>query len=175
MSVTIENNKLVYKIMLCGDGAVGKTTLVNRFISGGFVSGYNATIGVDIFSKEFVDKNMIIKIWDIAGQSLFSDFRKKFYAGAQGGFLVFDLTVPNSFENLSSWIEEIQEAVSDIPLVLLGNKVDIRDLSSITDDEIDYFLEQNKNLASYLPTSGTTGFNVEKALAKLISLIKIDV
>ncbi len=171
MNERIEDDKIVVKLILAGDGAVGKTTLVNRFVSGGFVSGYNATIGVDITSKELSEKKITIRIWDVAGQSLFSEFRKNFYIGAQGAFLVFDLTIPNSLDSLNLWIEEIEETVGEIPLVLLGNKVDLNKLYSVSSEEIAKFLKQHPNIATYLPTSAISGINVKKAFRELLFLI----
>ncbi|MHA1332213.1 MAG: Rab family GTPase, partial [Candidatus Hodarchaeales archaeon] len=86
MSENSEDITHKYKIILAGDGSVGKTTLINRFVTGRFTSDYKATIGVDIFSKRFkVNDNAInLQIWDIAGQSLFKNFRRKFYSQARG-------------------------------------------------------------------------------------------
>ncbi|MHA2246138.1 MAG: GTP-binding protein [Candidatus Hodarchaeales archaeon] len=172
MNLRIEDDKLVVKLILAGDGAVGKTTLVNRFVSGGFVSGYQATIGVDITSKEITEKQITIRIWDVAGQSLFSGFRQQFYIGAQGAFLVFDLTIPKSLDSLHSWIEEIEETVGKMPIVLLGNKADLNKLYSVSADDIAKFLAQHPNIATYLPTSAISGINVEKAFRELLFLIK---
>ncbi|MCK5614294.1 GTP-binding protein, partial [Candidatus Pacearchaeota archaeon] len=114
-----------YKIILAGDGAVGKTSLINRFVTGAFAGDYKATIGVAIASKSLVvkDQEVSLQIWDIAGQTLFREFRKKFYLRAQGALLVFDLTVPKSLDNLHlSWIKDIHQITGEIPSVLIGNK-----------------------------------------------------
>ena len=161
-----------YKIILAGDGAVGKTTLINRFVTGKFAADYKATIGVDIFSKRFKvrGKHINLQIWDIAGQSLFRDFRKKFYSQARGALLVFDLTMPSSLESLTNWISDIKEVTGDIPLILIGNKSDLMELRSITDGDISNFLEQS-NIVVHFLTSAMTGENVENAFHELAAQI----
>ncbi len=163
-----------FKIVLAGDGAVGKTSLINRFVTGSFTGDYKATIGVAITSKQlFVENHEVnLQIWDIAGQTLFRQFRKKFYTKAKGALLVFDLTVPKSLDNLYlTWIEDIQEIIGEIPFVLIGNKVDLKELRAISPEEITSFLEEQPNVAAYLDASALAGVNVENAFQKLVSEI----
>ncbi|MHA1226072.1 MAG: Rab family GTPase [Candidatus Hodarchaeales archaeon] len=159
-------------MILAGDGSVGKTTLINRFVTGRFTSDYKATIGVDIFSKRFkVNDNAInLQIWDIAGQSLFKNFRRKFYSQARGALLVFDLTLPSSLESLTNWINDIVEVTGSIPLILIGNKSDLTKLRTVTDDEIANFLNVH-SIKQYFLTSALTGENVEDAFVSLVSSI----
>ncbi len=171
MTVNIENDLLVRKILMLGDGAVGKTSLTNWFITGGFSSEYRATIGVDVFSKFIPEKNIVLNIWDLAGQPMFKKLRSNFIQGACGGLLVFDLTVPNTLNNLSSWINEINQSVKDIPLILIGNKLDLVELHSISDEEISDFVEKHSNIVSLFHTSAIKGTNVIKAYTKLVSLL----
>jgi len=164
---------LKYKIVLTGDGAVGKTSLINRFVTGSFTGDYKATIGVAITSKSLVvqDQEIYLQIWDIAGQTLFRQFRKKFYTKAKGALLIFDLTVPKSLDNLYSWIEDIQDITGEIPFVLIGNKVDLKELRAISQQEIAGFLEDNISISAYFDTSALTGENVESAFHELVSQI----
>ena len=96
------------KILLLGDGAVGKTSLVHRFVEGVFKEQYKATIGVDIFQKVVNTPagECELQIWDLSGQSHFSAVRSKFYSKAEGALLVFDLTNADTFNNLESWVSE---------------------------------------------------------------------
>ena len=161
-----------YKIILAGDGAVGKTSLINRFVTGAFAGDYKATIGVAIASKSLVvkDQEVNLQIWDIAGQTLFREFRKKFYLRAQGALLVFDLTVPKSLDNLHlSWIKDIHQITGEIPSVLIGNKIDLNELRAISPEEIKIFLEEHPNITAHLDTSALTGENVENAFHELVS------
>ncbi|UCE15075.1 MAG: GTP-binding protein [Candidatus Heimdallarchaeota archaeon] len=162
-----------YKIVLAGDGAVGKTSLINRFVTGAFAGDYKATIGVAITAKSLIvnDKEVNLQIWDVAGQTLFRQFRKKFYTKAEGALLVFDLTVPKSLDNLHlSWMSDIKEITGDIPTVLVGNKVDLRELQAISPEEISSFLDQHP-MCSHINTSALTGEGVEKAFHDLVTCI----
>lgn len=161
------------KIILAGEGAVGKTTLINRFITGAFSGDYKATIGVTIFSKDLVvdSQEVSLQIWDIAGQQLFRDFRMKFFSKAQGAILVFDITVPKTLDSLHTWIDDIHNVTGEIPLILLGNKIDLSNLRAITTEEIIQFLEHHPYIGSHFLTSALNGQNVEKAFTNLVSLM----
>jgi small GTP-binding protein len=176
MTTEIDNDIWKFKIILAGAGAVGKTTLMNRFVRGSFASEYKATIGVDILTKEITyndqNKNQLIKlqIWDIAGQELFRSFRKRFFSNARGVLLVFDLTVIQTLSELSSWVSDIYEIAGKIPIVLIGNKVDLQELCVISSESIESF-QTAHNITSYYPTSALTGKNVDNAFHTLIKLI----
>lgn len=161
------------KILLLGDGAVGKTSLVHRLVEGVFEERYKATIGVDIFSKNVTSEGgteLELQLWDLSGQAHFSAVRSKFYNKANGALLVFDLTNKKTFENLDSWINEATAGVgSDIPMYLLGNKMDLGDLIAINDDEISSFAGA-KNW-KWSKSSAKTGENVEIAFKSLATAI----
>ncbi|MFX0207895.1 MAG: Rab family GTPase [Candidatus Hodarchaeota archaeon] len=161
------------KIILAGDGAVGKTSLINRFVTGSFTGDYKATIGVAISSKRVNtdDHKVALQIWDIAGQTLFRQFRKKFYTKAKGALLVFDLTVPKSLDNLHLWIEDIVEITGEIPFVLIGNKADLAELRAVSSEDINNFLKDQLEVAAYFNTSALAGTNVEHAFNGLVTQI----
>ncbi len=163
-----------FKIILAGDGAVGKTTLINRFISGTFKTDYKATIGVSIVSKHLTlnQQDVSLQIWDIAGQTLFRNFRTKFFSNARGALLVYDLTVPKSLDNLHVWIKDIEEITGRIPYVLIGNKSDLKDYfeDTISSDETEKFKELQE-IKNHYYTSALTGENVEQAFSDLVSLM----
>ena len=162
-----------YKIVLAGDIGVGKTSLINRFVTGIFTDDYKPTIGVSIFIKElFIENSEVnLQIWDVAGQTSFRQFRQRFFSGAQGAFIVFDLTVPKSLDNLhASWIEDIQNNAGKIPLILIGNKVDLRESITVSQQDVREFLNQHSNVEGHFITSALTGENVETAFHKLASL-----
>ncbi|MFX0170665.1 MAG: Rab family GTPase [Candidatus Hodarchaeota archaeon] len=167
-----ENSEYRFKIILAGDGAVGKTTLINRFVTGKFKTDYKATIGVEITTKRFVIENhpINLQIWDIAGQTLFRTFRSKFYSNAKGALLVFDLTVSNSLDSLHTWIEDIEQVTGKIPYILIGNKADLTDICSITPYEVARFQELQK-IGNFFNTSALTGENVEHAFSELANLM----
>ncbi len=161
---------LKYKIILAGEGAVGKTTLINRFVSGSFATDYKATIGVAIFSKLLMidDMEVSLQIWDIAGQTLFRNLRTRFFQNAKGALLVYDLTVPSTLSNLHKWIDDIKNVTDEIPFVLIGNKVDLTGLQSITSEEVHKFIDDHESdISTHFQTSALTGENVEEAFAEI--------
>ena len=156
------------KILLLGDGAVGKTSLVHRYVEGQFKERYKATIGVDIFSKNVGGSEL--QIWDLSGQEHFVSVRSKFYSKSDGALLVFDLTNQKSFNNLSSWVKESVEGVgSDIPMVILGNKLDLADLIAINDEDITKFASQHN--WKWLKTSAKDGTSVEEAFETIAKVL----
>ena len=128
------------KVTLIGDGAVGKTSLRNRYMGRGFRQDHLMTIGADFATveKEIIYNertyNCIFQIWDIAGQKRFSDMRARFFHGSMAAIAVFDITRPDSFQNIRVWIEEIwkNNGKGAIPIVLVGNKSDLRDRKSVS-------------------------------------------
>ncbi len=154
------------KMVLVGDGAVGKTSLIQQFITGKCLGEYKATIGVDLFKKSvIVDGQTInLQIWDLAGQSIFQKYRRKFLSGALGAFLVFDLTVPRSLNSLNTWISDIRATTGgDINYILIGNKVDLHNERTVPDTDIHSFLNQYPNIVNNIKTSALTGENVNQA------------
>ena len=164
--------KVQKKILLLGDGAVGKTSLVHRFVEGIFNERYKATIGVDIFSKNVSTPNgeVELQLWDLSGQAHFSAVRSKFYNKADGALLVFDLTNKKTFENLDSWLDETKNGVgSEIPMFILGNKMDLNDLLAIQDQDIANYAEQHS--WKWAKSSAKTGENVENAFIAIASVV----
>lgn len=176
MAIRIEDDVWQYKVIVAGEASVGKTTLVNRYISGAFTSEYKATIGANIFTRKIITKkdnkdlNVTLHLFDVAGQALFRDFRKRFFIDSRSGFLVFDLTTPSSLTRLHTWLDDIREVTGrTIPLILIGNKVDLEELITVTPEELATFLEQHPNIIANFNTSAKTGVNVENAFNELVS------
>ncbi|MHA1215525.1 MAG: GTP-binding protein [Candidatus Hodarchaeales archaeon] len=140
------------KIVVIGDGMVGKTTFVKSFLGGDVLEGYKPTIGVDIGRKAFmVEKEgqqheIIYQIWDLSGQDSFQAIRKQFYSRCDGGIVIYDVTRPETFNNVPNWVEELFEQTGPIPIVLVANKIDL--LSDKTDDFVK--TEEGQQLASTL-------------------------
>ncbi|MBD3350661.1 MAG: GTP-binding protein [Candidatus Lokiarchaeota archaeon] len=129
-----------YKIILGGDGEVGKTSLIQTFIQGQFQSDYKATIGTSIMKKECEFENLEATvrfvIWDLAGQKQFTRVRQQYLLDAKGGFLVFDVTRKETFENIKRWHKEtLKGAGENVVLMLIGNKIDLVDKRQVTKEE----------------------------------------
>ncbi|MFX0014002.1 MAG: Rab family GTPase [Promethearchaeota archaeon] len=176
MTLQLEDNIWCFKIVIAGEASVGKTTLVNQYIAGKFTSEYKATIGVDIFTKEVAiekdNEEVTVKllVWDIAGQALFRGFRKRFFTNAQSGLLVYDLTLPSSLTRLSSWMKDINDVIQNpIPVILIGNKMDLEELITVSSEDVTSFNEKYPNIVASYNTSALTGENVEKTFATIIS------
>ncbi|TFG06782.1 MAG: GTP-binding protein [Promethearchaeota archaeon] len=160
-----------YKIILIGAGAVGKTSIINRFVHDEFSSSYQMTMGVDFLRKELVyeDFNVKLTIWDIAGQERFQFMRKNFYRGSSGALLIFDLTRESTYHTLiNKWYPEMLQFLSKkIPFILIGNKVDlIKDTGYVINTEDARNFAETRD-SFYIETSAKTGENVEKAFRKL--------
>lgn len=118
----------VLKVVVAGDGNVGKTSLIRRYCEGKFEASRVATIGVD-FQTQTVDLpsgKVKLSIWDMAGQDRFQVVRAGFYRGSRASALVYDVSNHESLEHLQRWREEILQAVKSQPLILVGNKTDLR-------------------------------------------------
>ncbi len=159
------------KVLLTGAAAVGKTSLVQRFIKNRFAANYKLTVGVDILTKdvEFGPSEIAtLSIWDIGGQQRFEFIRSTFYKGAAGALLVFDLTREQTYTETRKWLTEIRQfAGQDIPFVLIGNKLDlIEDVGEVIDrDEARSFAEGEGSI--YIETSAKSGINVDESFTEL--------
>ena len=119
----------VFKIIFLGDSGVGKTNIMKRFSEDQFFFNSKPTIGVDFRTKIVKIKNHVIKlqIWDTAGQERYKSFTKAYFKDCKGILMVYDVTSRASFENLSKWTTLIQDQskVDNLPVVLVGNKIDL--------------------------------------------------
>ncbi|MFW9923646.1 MAG: Rab family GTPase [Candidatus Thorarchaeota archaeon] len=153
----------IFKVLLIGEAAVGKTSLTMKFIHGKFKSDYLLTVGMEPYSKyiKIGDDLVTLSIWDIAGQQRFDVFRTMFFRGAKAALLVFDLTRPATLTKLGDWYEDlIKNAGKDVIPILVGNKNDLEDLRSVPKKDALAFAKKIKALA-YIETSAKTGENVE--------------
>ncbi len=125
----------LFKVVVLGEGAVGKTAIVTRFSHGFFRTDYKTTIGsqfavknIEIDAHDRERRTVKLQIWDVAGQSRFQILRPMYYRGSSGGVLVFDVTRRRTFIVLEEWLDELEKAVGKkIPLVLVANKTDLPD------------------------------------------------
>lgn len=159
------------KVLLTGAAAVGKTSLVQRFIKQRFAANYKLTVGVDILTKDVEFRQgeiATLSIWDIGGQQRFEFIRSTFYKGAAGALLVFDLTREQTYTETRKWLTEIRQfAGENIPFVLIGNKADlVEDVGVVIDrKEASAFAEKEGSI--YIETSAKTGVNVDDAFTEL--------
>jgi Ras-related protein Rab-1A len=159
---------MVLKVVVAGDGAVGKTSLIRRYCEGKFEHTRVTTIGVDFQTQtvELPERTVKLSIWDLAGQERFAVVRSGFYRGSRAAALVFDVTDPQSLADLVRWREEILAAVKEQKFLVIGNKVDLERV--VPEEQGKAFADSIG--APYLETSALTGAGVKwlfQGLARL--------
>jgi len=162
------HKKALLKVIILGDSGVGKTSLMNQYVSRKFSSHYKATIGADFLTKEVMvdDKLVTMQIWDTAGQERFQSLGVAFYRGADCCVLVFDVNVAKSFEHIDNWREEFLTQADprnpmNFPFVLIGNKIDL-DNRAVTQKRAQAWCQGNGNIP-YFETSAKEAINVDQA------------
>lgn len=129
---------LIVKVVNVGDHRVGKTSLAIRYTQNRFGTSYIPTLGVDFHSKIVqIDEDTTIKLvlFDTVGHEGLTSLRKRYYTGAHGAVVVYDVTNRESFEHVKDWIEEVTDRCPNIEIVILGNKIDLEDQRQVTLDE----------------------------------------
>ncbi len=173
----MSQSRPVFKILVVGEKNVGKTTLIRRFVDGKFMDVTMATIGVDFSLKTVqlgkdtdIENEIILQIWDIAGENRFRAILPSYVVGTEGVILAFDATDDATLEKLKDWIE-ILNKYSQKPLfyILISTKNDI--LNYNKQKMISNFKELYSQIKFYLPTSSKTGLNVEEIFQMIGNLI----
>ena len=159
---------LVLKVVVAGDGAVGKTSLIRRYCEGKFEHTRIQTIGVDFQTQtvKLPQQTVKLSIWDMAGQERFAVVRAGFYRGSRAAALVYDVTEPQSLKDLERWREELLGAIQEQPFLVIGNKIDLGRTVSVEEGKA--FADSIH--APYVETSALTGEGVPalfETLAKL--------
>lgn len=180
-----------FKIIVLGDGFVGKTAITTQFCEDKFDSDYKMTIGVNFGEKRFRygPENLayIFSLWDVAGQERFRILRTEYYAGAQAALLVYDMTNRLTFLDLYNWIVEVQKIVGNIPMVVVGNKLDLVSSGSRAKDsrtrqpykkevafiEGKYFADSINGI--FLETSAKKNYNIDNLFSMTVEIIEGDV
>ncbi len=163
------------KVCLVGDEAVGKTSLIRRFVLDQFVDRYVITVGAKVVSKEFrfsppgggEEISVSMLIWDIMGQRGVEELLKEaYFYNAKGVLAVCDLTRPETLKNLKDWLSSVRSVTGPVPCIVLANKVDLKEKVAISDANLKDVCEGMNT--PYLKTSARTGENVEVAFNWLI-------
>ncbi|KAG5580916.1 hypothetical protein R3W88_026883 [Solanum pinnatisectum] len=167
-----EEYDYLFKIVLIGDSGVGKSNLLSRFTRNEFCLESKSTIGVEFATRTLKVEGRIIKsqIWDTAGQERYRAITSAYYRGALGALLVYDVTKPISFENVSRWLKELRDhADSNIVIMLIGNKTDLKHLRAVATEDAQSYAEREG--LSFIETSALEATNVEKAFQMNLSEI----
>ncbi|GMM51330.1 Ran GTPase [Starmerella bacillaris] len=149
-----------FKLVLVGDGGTGKTTFVKRHVTGEFEKRYHATQGVEVYPLGFSTNYGEIKfeVWDTAGQEKFGGLRDGYYINGQCGIIMFDVTSRITYKNVPNWHRDLVRVCENIPVVLCGNKVDVKE-RKVKAKNITF--HRKKNL-QYYDISAKSNYNFEK-------------
>ena len=166
------------QILIIGNSVVGKTSILTKYTSKTYNENYVATVGLDYFTKdEIIDNKTIrVKIWDTAGQERYKAITKCFFQRAQGIMIVYDVTNKKSFDDLKMWIDSINsqskltEDLENMPIILIGNKIDIPKRVIDKETAINFAKEQNLD---YYETSAKTGKGVDTAIQELVKKVMV--
>ena len=156
------------KVCLFGDGGVGKTTLINRYLTGIFKTDSTITIGVDFHVKK-VDvngKRVSLQIWDFAGEERFRFLLPKYVAGASAGIFMYDITRYSSLKNFDEWIEIFKNGfvnsgkTNQLPVIMVGGKLDLQFKRAVSSKEA-FEIARKHRLYGFVECSSKDGRNVE--------------
>lgn len=172
--ILTDSRNFRFKVIVIGDGSVGKTSLIQKFTQGTFQKEYIKTIGAQFskFDAEIDDDTIRLIFWDIAGQDDFLFLRPTFYRESNAAIIVYTLENNNlgrrSFNHIKDWHEEVKKNLhGDIPVVIFANKVDLIDNNKFDETEVQKLVEDRNFLGFYL-TSAKTGEGVHDAFHVLI-------
>lgn len=173
-SVNLSVREHLMKILIVGDGNVGKSSFISRYVTGHFNMKYKMTVGVDFSLKilHWSDKEKVkLHLWDIAGQERFISMTRVYYKNALGCVVIFDITDSMSFHNCRLWKQDLDHKTmlpngQPLPCILLANKCDLSE-KAISEDRIDKFSKANGFIA-WMPTSVKKNRNVGEAMSRLV-------
>ena len=176
-----KGRSFTFKVILVGDGAVGKTSLIRRFVHNKFEKDYLMTLGSEItkYNATIDGNNVSLVIWDLAGQEGFKNIRQNFFTGTNAAIIVFSHEESEagekSLKNVPKWLEEIKKHVKSIPIMLFGNKIDLIDVDKLNVNmslpKSDHNLNKLANdlgFLGYYKTSALSGENVHDAFGVMI-------
>ena len=162
----------MFKVCLFGDGGVGKSTLINRYLTGVFEGGSELTIGVDFHIKkmEVQEKRISLQIWDFAGEERFRFLLPSYVLGASGGIFMFDITRYSSLRNFQDWLNIVRQGykgpLEQIPILMVGSKLDLEYKRAVSRDEA-FELAKKNSLYGYIECSSKDGQNVQEVFLEI--------
>ncbi|HMF33105.1 MAG TPA: Rab family GTPase [Candidatus Lokiarchaeia archaeon] len=164
--------KYIYKILVAGEGGVGKTTLLYKYVNGTFIADTSMTIGVQFHVKN-IELNAVsysLQLWDFGGQERFRFMLPSYTLGAKGALLLYDTTRMSTLDQLEEWVNVCRTQDKDLPILFCGTKIDLVEERSVAQDYAKTFLG-TLNLFDYIEVSAKTGENVEKAFEIIVRKI----
>lgn len=150
-----------------GDPAVGKTSLVLRYVKQSFSTEYISTIGAVVYKKQIELKDVMVDliVWDIAGQETFDGIRLAFFRGCEGAFIASDSSRDETYLHLDDWVNSLYRVQKGVPIIFLANKIDLVNNSKTIEEKMKTIADKYKT--EYFLTSAKDGTNVENAFSLL--------
>ncbi len=173
----MERKRIQRKICLLGDGAVGKTSLIRKYVLDKFDDKYLPTIGTKVSRKEvvitFQKEQMVVDltmiVWDIVGQKAYQKLRQMYYQGANGALVVCDVTRRETMDSMREWTSSLFNVAKPVPVIFLANKSDMIHKAEFKPPDLETIASEFK--APYFYTSAKSGANVNKAFYRLGELM----
>jgi small GTP-binding protein len=157
---------------MLGDKSTLKTALTIRYISGFFLEELKLTIGVDFYSKttNYEGKKIKLQIWDFGGEERFRFLLSQYCKGANAAMFLYDITNPITLQHLPDWTAIIREHAGDIPIMLIGSRLDLEEYRAVPREE-GINVAKNYGLCSFVELSAKTGQNVESAFKTMVEIL----
>ncbi len=169
-----KSSRYMFKVSIIGDYAVGKTSLIKRYMTDAFEEGYKATLGAAIFTFKTAirDSDISLQVWDLAGQTSFRRVRVQYLFGTDFAIVVFDLTRKDTLECVNEWVNDVKQGAPDVLLYLVGNKSDLRE-DRVVEPALAEKIGKKLKMLGYTETSAKDGTNV-KELFQIISQLLLE-
>jgi small GTP-binding protein len=161
-----------YKILLLGDASVGKTSFTKRYCYNIFNPSERLTIGVDFHVKtiELNEKRIKLQLWDVGGEERFRFLLPTYCLGANAAFLLYDITRPSTLDNISEWMTIVRQKGGDIPIMLVGAKLDLEESQRQVQREYGIQIAEKNDMASFVEISAKENVNVGEAFKVLTEI-----
>ena len=165
-----EDNEIIFKIITLGDTGVGKTSIINKYITDNYLDNVASTLGVNFSYKKFIinkTKKIMLKLIDTCGQEKYRSLSKSYFKNTDGVLYIFGLDDKESFDNIKEWMKYFNEEckIEDIPKILIGNKCDLEIDKDLDQNIIKEFSENNK--IKYFETSAKRGINIKELFEEM--------
>jgi len=168
--------KEYYKLVILGEGSLQETSLLNKNVSRIFEGDLKVTIGANFCVKavNFEGSKVLLRIWDLQSEERFRVLLPAFIRGAHGAIFSFDITNRNTLNQISDWIKLVRENLGDVPIILVGNNLDLEESRTISYDE-GLQISKDSKLSGFLEVSGKTGENIEDLFNLVVhSMIQVE-